>query len=134
IEAKIRAITPRGMTALYGGVNQGAAEIRKHLDGTFVHRVLLLSDGIANVGPSAPADLERLGQALARENIAVTTIGVGLDYNEDLMTRLARASDGNTYFVEASQDLPRILAAELGDVLNVFARQVVIRIQFSDGV
>lgn len=134
IEAKIRAITPRGMTALYGGVNQGAAEIRKHLDGAYVHRILLLSDGIANVGPSSPADLERLGQALGRENIAVTTIGVGLDYNEDLMTRLAQASDGNTYFVEASQDLPRILGAELGDALNVFARQVIIRIQFADGV
>lgn len=133
-EAKIRSITPRGMTALYGGVNQGASEIRKHGDNSYVHRILLLSDGIANVGPSSPSELERLGRALAGENIAVSTIGVGLDYNEDLMTRLARASDGNTYFVEASQDLPRILAAELGDVLNVFARQTVLRIEFDKSI
>lgn len=134
IEQKIRTITPRGRTAIYGGVSQGAAEIRKHLDGPYVHQILLLSDGIANVGPSSPADLERLGQAFARENIVVTTIGVGLDYNEDLMTRLARASDGNTYFVEASHDLPRILTAELGNALNVFAREVVLDIEFPEDV
>ncbi len=133
-ESLIRAITPRGMTALHGGVNQGASEIRKHLDGAYAHRILLLSDGIANVGPSSPVELERLGRALARENIAVTTIGVGLDYNEDLMTRLARASDGNTYFVEASRDLPRILGVELGDVINVFARRAVIRVEFDENI
>jgi Ca-activated chloride channel homolog len=133
-EAKIRAIRPRGMTALYGGVNQGAAELRKNLEGHFIHRILLLSDGIANVGPSSPADLERLGRALAREDIGVTTIGVGLDYNEDLMTRLARASDGNTYFVESSKDLPRILTAELGDVASVFARRAILRIEFDDHI
>lgn len=131
IEATIRAITPRGSTALYGGVNQGASELRKNMEGIYAHRILLLSDGQANVGPSSPAELEKLGRALAHENIAVTTIGVGLGYNEDLMTRLARASDGNTYFVEMSEDLPRILSAELGDVQNIFARNAVIRIKFT---
>jgi Ca-activated chloride channel family protein len=40
------------------------------------------------------------------------------------MTRLSQSSDGNTYFVESSRDLPRIFAAELGDVLNVVAKNV----------
>ena len=57
-----------------------------------------------------------------------------LGFNEDLMTRLAQRSDGNTYFVENSGDLPRIFAAELGDVLNVVARRVVIEIDFPVGV
>jgi Ca-activated chloride channel family protein len=71
---------------------------------------------------------------LRREGISVTTIGLGLGFNEDLMTRLAQRSDGNTYFVEHSGDLPRIFAAELGDVLNVVARRVVIEIEFPSGV
>ena len=134
IESRIREIRARGNTALFSGVSQGAAEVRKHLGDHYVHRILLLSDGQANVGPRQPEDLGRLGAALMKEHIAVTTIGVGTDYNEDLMTRLAQQSDGNTYFVESSADLPRIFAAELGDVLSVFAREVVLQIEFADGV
>ncbi|ABA89869.1 VWFA superfamily protein [Syntrophotalea carbinolica DSM 2380] len=134
IEARIRRIRPGGSTALFGAVSQGAAEVRKHSDAPYVNRVVLLSDGLANVGPSRPADLARLGAALLKEGISVTTVGVGTDFNEDLMTQLAERSDGNHYFVESSRDLPRIFAAELGDVLSVVARKVVISIECPQGV
>jgi len=134
IEAQIRGIGPGGNTALFGAVSQGAAEVRKNLEGPYIHRVVLLSDGLANVGPSAPADLARLGAALVKERISVTTIGIGNDFNEDLMSQLAEKSDGNHYFVESSRDLPRIFAAELGDVLSVAARQVIIEIDCPKGV
>jgi Ca-activated chloride channel family protein len=131
LEARIRSITARGNTAIYGGVTTGAAELRKNLeDRRYTHRMILLSDGLANNGPSQPEDFARLGAALIREGISVSTIGVGLDYNEDLMTRLARKSDGNTYFVSSSRDLPAIFNAELGDVLSVVARRVVVTIEF----
>lgn len=134
IESRIRSIGAGGNTALYGAVSQGAAEVRKNLYSKYVHRIVLLSDGLANVGPSSPADLARLGAALIKEGISVTTIGIGTDFNEDLMTQLADRSDGNHYFVESSRDLPRIFAAELGDVLSVAARKVVIEIDCPDGV
>lgn len=130
----IENIQAGGNTALFGGVSQGAAEIRKHLENDFIHRIVLLSDGLANVGPRLPEDLGRLGAALFKENISVTTVGVGTDYNEDLMARLAQNSDGNTYFVESGVDLPRIFAAELGDVLNVVATQVNVTITLPDDV
>ncbi len=130
----IEGIQAGGNTALFGGVSQGAAEIRKHLENDFIHRIVLLSDGLANVGPRMPEDLGRLGAALLKENISVTTVGVGMDYNEDLMARLAQNSDGNTYFVESGVDLPRIFAAELGDVLNVVATQVHVTITLPDDV
>jgi Ca-activated chloride channel family protein len=133
IEPRIRGIRSRGNTALFAGISQGAAEVRKQLEGDYVHRIILLSDGLANVGPSSPSDLGRLGASLMKEQIAVTTVGVGTDYNEDLMAELSRRSDGNTYFVENSQDLPRIFAAELGDVLSVVARDVTIKIQIAGG-
>jgi Ca-activated chloride channel family protein len=135
LEAAICSLEVGGNTALYGGVTRGAAEVRRHLeDRRYVNRVVLLSDGLANVGPSSPDALAQLGTTLGREGISVTTIGLGLGYNEDLMTRLAQRSDGNTYFVEHSADLPRIFAAELGDVLNVVARRVIIEIDFPEGV
>ncbi len=135
IGAAIRSIRANGNTALFGGVSQGASEVRKHLeDRRYIHRVILLSDGQANVGPSTPDDLARLGTALMKEGVSVTTVGLGLGFNEDLMTRLAQRSDGNTYFVESSDDLPRIFAGELGDVLNVVARRVVVEVEFPEGV
>lgn len=135
LEDAIRGLEAGGNTALHGGVVRGAAEVRRHLeDPRYVHRVILLSDGQANVGPSSPDELGRLGASLMKEGIAVTTVGLGLGFNEDLMTRLAERSDGNTYFVENSSDLPRIFAAELGDVLNVVAQRVVIEIDFPAGV
>jgi Ca-activated chloride channel family protein len=135
IEARIRSIQARGNTALFAGVSQGAAEVRKHIENRrCVPRILLLSDGLANIGPSTPADLGRLGAALMKEGISVTTVGVGTDYNEDLMTRLSQASDGNAYFAAASADLPRIFKAELGSVLTIVAQQVTLEITCRGGV
>ncbi len=130
----IQRIRAGGSTALFGGVSQGSSEIRKNLDNRYVHRIVLLSDGIANIGPSTPEELGRLGAALVKENISVTTIGVGTDYNEDLMARLSQKSDGNTYFVESGVDLPRIFSAELGDVLNVVAKKVKITLILPENV
>lgn len=135
LEQAICSIEASGNTNLHGGVTRGADEVRRHMeDRRFVNRVILLSDGLANVGPSSPEELGRLGASLKKEGISVTTIGLGLGFNEDLMTRLAQRSDGNTYFVEHSNDLPRIFASELGDVLNVVARRIVIEIEFPEGV
>jgi Ca-activated chloride channel family protein len=123
-----------GSTALYGGVCFGASEVRKGMSCEYVNRIILLSDGLANVGPQSTEELAHLGCALGREGITVTTIGVGLDYNEDLMTALAARSDGNAYFASSSLELPRIFAEEIGEAMTVVARDVRIRIRCADGV
>lgn len=133
IAAKIRNLRAGGTTAIFGGVAQGASELRKHLDGERVTRLILLSDGQANVGPSSPAELGRLGASLVKESISVSSVGLGLGYNEDLMNAIAEKSDGNSYFVENSDDLPRVFSQELGDVLSVVAKDVKLRVQFKNG-
>jgi Ca-activated chloride channel homolog len=133
IEERIARINSRGNTALFAGLSQGASELRKNLDSGRISRIILLSDGLANVGPSSPDEVGRLGAALMKEGIAVTTIGVGTDYNEDLMTRVSSNSDGNSYFVEKSDDLPAIFSKELGDVLSVVASRVRLTVRFRTG-
>ncbi|SEH08439.1 vWA domain-containing protein [Candidatus Venteria ishoeyi] len=134
IAADIAKIRPGGSTALYAGVSKGAAEVRKFLEAKRVNRVILLSDGLANVGPQTPAALGQLGMELGQDGIAVTTLGLGLDYNEDLMVQLARKSDGNHAFVENTNDLTRIFEQEFGDVLSVVAQQVEVLIRCQPGV
>ena len=134
IYAAIDGIQAGGSTALFGGVSKGAYEVRKFKDTNRVNRIILLSDGLANQGPSTPGELGALGRSLGSEGIAVSTIGLGLDYNEDLMTQLAMNSDGNHMFAESPDDVTRAFAAELGDVLSVVAQEVDIEFVCKPGV
>jgi Ca-activated chloride channel homolog len=131
---RIRQVAPRGGTAIYAGVTEGANEVRKHKDGRRQNRVILLSDGLANVGPSKPDDFARLGRDLLAEGISVSTIGLGLDYNEDLMLKLARASDGNHAFVNEATDLIPVFNLEFDDVLASCAQTVSIDVELRPGV
>jgi Ca-activated chloride channel family protein len=130
----VRQLQASGKTALFAGVNQGAAELRKNLEGEYFNRIILLSDGLANHGPSSTEDLVRLGRALVKEDISVSTVGLGTGYNEDLMAGLAKEGQGNLYFAETSKELPGIFDAEIGDALNVVARHATLRIELEDGV
>jgi Ca-activated chloride channel family protein len=134
LKEKIEGIEAGGSTALYSGVKMGADQLEEYLSPQRINRVILLSDGLANVGPSSPSDLRQLGGRLAEREISVTTIGVGDDYNEDLMAGLAEASDANYYYVQDTEKLPEIFAKELGEMLDVAARQVKIEIVCPDGV
>ena len=131
---KIRDIRAGGSTALYAGVAKGAREIRKFVDENRVNRLILLSDGLANVGPQTPHELGRLGTELIRDGISVSTIGLGLGYNEDLMTQLAYKSDGCHYFVENSRDLCRIFDEEFGKVTAAVAQHIKIEIRCEPGI
>ena len=130
----IQAIEVAGSTALYAGTQLGGEQVRHYLDRERVNRVILLSDGIANVGPSSVNDLYELGQSLGSEGIAVSTIGLGLGYNEDLMAQLAASSDGNHAFVEHPDQLAHVMRQELKDALAVVAQDIKITVTFADGV
>jgi Ca-activated chloride channel family protein len=134
LKARIREIQAGGNTALYAGVSKGAAEVRKFKVDKRINRVILLSDGLANVGPSTPSELEELGASLIKEGISVSTMGLGLGYNEDIMTQLALASSGNHVFIEDADNLVRVFQNEFDDVLSVVAQKIVIQAKLADGV
>jgi Ca-activated chloride channel family protein len=131
---QIRRIEAGGSTALFAGVSKGADELRKFLDRNRVNRVILLSDGLANVGPQSPSELGSFGTSLMKEGISVSTMGLGLDYNEDLMTKLARNSGGNHVFIQQAENLVQVFNHEFNDVLSVVAQEVAIDIRVADGV
>ena len=134
LKEKIQGIQADGSTALYAGVKLGADELQEYFSSKRINRVILLSDGLANIGPSTPRQLRRLGGDLAERGISVTTIGVGDDYNEDVMAGIAEASDANYYYVKDTEKLPEIFAKELGGMLAVAARDIRIEIICPAGV
>ncbi len=134
IKRLIGRIETGGSTALYGGVEEGARQLREFLGKEKVNRVMLLSDGIANVGPSDNREIAALGTRIARDGMSVTTIGLGSDYNETLMTALAEASDANYYHVADVEKLPEVFEKELGELKTIVARELVIIIDCPEGV
>lgn len=134
IKRKIRSLKPRGSTAIHAGLLAGADEVRKFASGDYVNRIILLSDGLANVGPKRPSEFEALGRELGSEGIIVSTIGLGLRYNEDLMAKLARAADGNHAFVQEPSDLVSFFNKEFDDAQNIVAQNIEIIIECEEGV
>jgi len=130
----VRLVQARGSTAIHAGVMMGAAEVAKNKDPKRLNRVVLLSDGQANIGPSHPADFATLGRMLLSQGISVSTIGLGLRYNEDLMLQLATASDGNHAFARDPSDLIAIFDKEFDDVLGSCAQTVSVDIELEPGV
>lgn len=134
LKSRIHRIQAGGSTALHAGVVLGAKQVRQFFSKERVNRIILLSDGLANVGPSSTSELARLGRELRGDGIAVSTVGLGDDYNEDLMTALAEASNANYYYVKDAEKLPSIFAQELGAARSLIARNIIIRIEAPDGI
>jgi Ca-activated chloride channel family protein len=109
----IEQIQPRGSTALHGGWQEGGRQVKGSKQTEGLNRVLLLSDGLANVGEARPDVIATDVHALARDGVSTTTLGVGDEYNEDLLEAMARSGDGNYYYIESPAQLPHIFRTEL---------------------
>lgn len=130
----LEQLEAQGHSNLFGGITRGAAELRKFTSSDRLSRVILLSDGKATIGPGTPKALGELGASLQKEGISVTTIGLGLDYNEDLMVELAARSHGNHHFVEHPDQLAAAFEAELQQLNTVAATDLVLMLEFAPGV
>ena len=135
IKAKIDAIGPRGSTNLWGGTEQGYQFVKRNFKPGYVNRVLLISDGLANVGIT-DSNLIRIKVQKFKddEGISLSTFGVGLDYNETLMTDMAETGAGNYYFIDAPEKMTSIFNNELSGLLNVAAQNAELKIKIPAGV
>ncbi|MCB9567466.1 MAG: VWA domain-containing protein [Myxococcales bacterium] len=120
-------LTTAGGTALGPAMYQGleilerAAGKRSEKD---LAHVLLLSDGQANEGETRPDVLgARAAEGFAR-GVSLSTLGVGLDYNEDLMTKLADQGGGRYHFIQDAQAIPRVLGDEMAGLVATVANGV----------
>ena len=129
----IGTIDARGTTDLFGGWMAGAEEIAESGDGR-LRRVLLLTDGIANVGVTDPDDIVRHVRELAARGVSTTTFGIGRDFDEILVSGMAEAGNGHFYYIERGQQIPDYLAGELGELLTIAAKSVTLALRVSPGV
>ena len=124
----LHGVDPGGSTYLSGGWVAGCQQLAEatpvanaDATATRIRRVILLTDGLANVGILDPAELARHAGELRRRGIATTTVGVGQDFDEGLLSAMAEAGGGNFQYVADPDGLRAFFAHELQELFSVAA-------------
>lgn len=132
---RLGSIDARGSTDLHGGWLAGCEQVGRGPRAAGVGRCLVLTDGLANVGITDHDELVRLaGAALRERRVATSTFGVGSDFDERLLHGMADAAGGHFYFIEQPAQIPDLLTSELGELLEVVAREAYLTLQLAAGV
>lgn len=134
LHRRIDALEPRGSTDLTGGMMRGAGEVAAHYDPRDLNRVILLSDGLANQGITDPYRIGRLVRDARRDGIRISTVGLGLDYDENLMQAIAENGGGTYHYVEHPSQIARIFEEELSSLMRTTVRDIHLRFEGSGAV
>jgi Ca-activated chloride channel homolog len=127
----LRSIEAQGHTCVSCGIEMGLATMGTRPG---VSRMLLLSDGEANAGIRDVAGFQRLAEQARSRDVAISSIGVDVDYNERVMFAVAQASNGRHYFVENEAGLPRIFDEELDSLVRTVATRAEVELDLAPGV
>jgi Ca-activated chloride channel family protein len=123
-----------GSTALHGGWVKGGLEVTNEFKPDAVNRVLLVTDGQANVGECNHQVLCHQARELNARGVSTTTIGIGADFNEDLLIPMAEAGGGNSWHVKTPEDMVRIFDVELQGLVAQFGHTVTLGLKAPSGV
>jgi Ca-activated chloride channel homolog len=128
IHAHIESLHASGMTALYAGLELAYQQAQAHYDSEREARVVMLSDGEANVGPSSNEEIIAMSRGYNAEGIGLTTIGLGNSFNVELMRGLAEQGDGNYYYVGDAVDVQDVFTTEVHSFMVPVARDVLVEV------
>jgi len=129
----IERLAPDANTNLHAGLMLGLRELARG-DGPAARRVLLLTDGIANTGVTAPDEIAAAARPLAAEGIDISTIGVGQDLDVPLLQRLAGDARGLFHFVADPQDVAKVFVQEADSLVAPVARHVALSVELPRGL
>jgi Ca-activated chloride channel family protein len=96
--------------------------------------VLLLTDGLANVGLADPTAIAGHVAELRSRGVLTSTFGVGAGFNQLLLEGMADAGGGNFYFMESAAQLEDLLTSEVGEALQAVARDVRVVVEHAGGM
>jgi Ca-activated chloride channel family protein len=129
----VARIDARGSTDLAGGWRLGCEQVRSALAADAVGRTILLTDGLANHGLTDHDEIVRLCAGWRDDRVVTTTFGVGADFDETLLRRMADAGGGRFLFIESAVQIPDFVASEVGEALAVTAREAVLVVEAGPG-
>jgi Ca-activated chloride channel family protein len=122
IHQVIDGLTPGGSTNIFDGLQKGyEMAMIGVVDSEAMHRVLFMSDGLATAGETGTANILNMSASYHLQGIGITTLGVGTNFNFDLMYGLANQGNGNFYFLDDGEKMVQVFEHELEYLLTPVA-------------
>jgi prepilin-type processing-associated H-X9-DG protein len=129
---EVSTLTPQGGTNLEDAMNTAYQTALRHYFANGINRVVLLTDGAANLGNVDPEALKQKVEAHRKQGIALDCFGIGWEgYNDDLLEVLARNGDGRYGFVNTPEEAATGFAGQLAGALQVAASDVKVQVEFN---
>lgn len=131
IHEAIESLSAGGSTAMASGIELAYQQAAKALDDQSFSRVVIVSDGDANVGATSHAEILKLIQRHVKEGVTVTTVGFGMgNYRDDLMEQFSNKGNGNHAYVDSMFEAKKVFQTELGSTLEMIAKDVKLQVDF----
>ncbi|MCA9618570.1 MAG: von Willebrand factor type A domain-containing protein, partial [Myxococcales bacterium] len=131
----IDALATEGATNAEAGLRVGYAMAARHMREGGINRVILCSDGVANVGITGPGGILDVVDREVKRGITMTSVGFGMgNYNDVLMEQIADKGNGNYFYVDRLAEAKRVFVDELTGTLQVIAKDVKIQVDFDPQV
>jgi Ca-activated chloride channel family protein len=130
----ISGLSPGGSTNLHAGLMLGFEEVERSFDIRRNNRVILLTDGIANVGVTNAERIAADALAYNQKGIYLSTVGLGLDMNDELLNTLADQGRGAYHFIDSAEEMDKVFREEVDGLVERVANDVRVGIQPASGV
>ena len=131
IESAIHPLQPEGSTNTEAGLRMGYEQALVALTPGANNRVVLLTDGVANVGLTDPNALVAMVERQRKAGIYLNIVGVGMNnVNDNLLEQLANKGDGLCNYVDDEQEVRRALVDNFTGAFQVIARDVKVQVEF----
>ncbi|QHE54279.1 DUF3520 domain-containing protein [Pontibacillus sp. HMF3514] len=127
----IEELQPEGSTNAEEGLTLGYGLAREYFTEGSINRVVLASDGVANVGKTGHKEILNEIKEYAQEDITLSTLGFGMgNYNDVLMEQLANNGDGNYAYIDSFSEARRVFMEQLTGTLQTIAKDAKIQVEF----
>jgi Ca-activated chloride channel family protein len=131
ILAAVNRLRPQGSTNAEAGLKLGYQMVINSQRAGAINRVILCSDGVANVGATSPEAILRTVKRYVEEGVTLSTIGFGMgNYNDKLMERLADTGNGNYAYVDGLDEARRVFGEQLTGTIQTVAKDAKIQVEF----
>ena len=127
IENQINALQPGGSTNIYSGLEAGYEQVLTKMEPGQMPRVMFLSDGLATAGDTNSNAIKMMSEIYNNEGIGLTTIGLGIDSDQQLMNALAQTAGGNYYFIQDEEKVANVFVDDIVHLLTPVASNLQIR-------
>ena len=135
ILSAIEELSAGGSTAMSSGIDLAYQLASRTRVAGHVNRVVVLSDGDANVGPTSHEEILRTIRAHRAQGITLSTVGFGMgNYKDTMMEQLADSGDGNYSYVDSEAEARKLFSDEVSGMLEVIARDVKIQVEMDPSV